>query len=138
MSIAAFASSMQIVSSALRPLDAASGPGCPLATVVDTRTVFVGVGRGTIADSLDCVDMTAAGWRCMKVLRKHALQLPSRGRLTLVEVGDLGHVAHHVCEALRAAGEGDVVFFVCNDDDVQEAVWAALNVQRCPAPHTRQ
>jgi hypothetical protein len=30
-----------------------------------------------------------------------------------------------------------VVFFICTDDDIVDAVWDALNVVECPSPHSR-
>ena len=128
---------VQIVSSPLRPADSGEGEACPLATVVDRRTVFVGVGQGSIADARDTADMTHEGWECLRVLREHAKAQEAHGKLQLVEVSHLRQVAHHVCHVLKGASQGDVVFFVCTDNDIVDAVWDALNVVECPSPYSK-
>lgn len=130
---------MEIISSPLRPSDTQEGEGCPLATVADERTLFVGVGLGSIQDAHEHVDLTRSAWECIGVLREHAKRQKSPdNKLQIIEIGHIDQVAHHVCHALEQAIEGDVVFFVCTDADIVDATWAALNAQPCPAPHTKQ
>ena len=129
---------MQIVSSLLQPSDVGEVDGCALATFVDGRTLFVGVGRGSVAEVLDVAHLTQAAWDCIHVLRRHANHRRRKRKLRLVEIVNLDLLARHLCDVLREANDGDVVFFVCGGSEVVDAVWAALNVQRCPSPHTKQ
>jgi hypothetical protein len=119
---------VKIVSSLLPPL----GGTVLLAmdSLVDRRTLFVGLGQGVVRDG--DLQLSAVAQTCMDRLLAHSVQQRPGGAVQVVEIKRLNRVQKRVGEAFATAQDGDTVFFVCGDGAIYDAVFPKLNVQLRP------
>lgn len=99
-------------------------------TVKDGQHVITALGIGRINNGHEALTTHAA--RALTAACDYA-QSQGMGDIRLVEVATANAAPMRVRKALEAAGQKDVVFFVCRRPDVVDAVFVALNVQRNPA-----
>lgn len=96
-------------------------------TVHDGKHVITGVGIGRVDNGHEQLTETAT--RALTAACDYA-QSQGMGTIRLVEVATTNAAPMRVRKALEAAGEKDVVFFVCRRPEIVDAVFIALNVQR--------
>jgi len=123
---------MEIVSSLLPAVD-----GVVLLALdsrVDGRDLFVGLGQGSFRNGE--VLLSEVGQRCLDRLGAHCEQQSAGGGVHMVEIKRFNRVDKRMREAFTAAQGGDMVFFVCGDGAIYDAVFEKLNIQMRPGAFT--
>jgi hypothetical protein len=103
------------------------GIAATLSTVVDGRTLMIGIGVGTVSVESRALHAGLSTRALYDALGYQAVNDGlERPRITALE--GLDRLSERITGCLAGAREGDVLFLLCSDVRVRQAAWATLNV----------
>lgn len=115
---------MQIRSTLLPPergvLDVA------LEAEVEEKAVFVGLALGKVLGGE--MKLNDNGERCFRRLAAHSRQSRPDGAIHVVQLDQIRRVRRDLMEVFGSANDGDMVFLVCTDGPVYDAVFARMHI----------
>lgn len=93
---------------------------------VDEKSVFVGLALGKVFRGE--MKLNDNGERCFRRLTAHSRALRPDGAIHVVCLDQIRRVRRELSDVFASANDGDMVFIVCVDGPVYDAVFAQMHI----------
>jgi hypothetical protein len=97
-----------------------------LETEVDEKNVFVGLGLGKVFRGE--MKLNDNGERCFRRLTAHSRERRPDGAIHVVSLDQIRRVRRELIDVFASSNDGDMVFIVCADGPVYDAVFAQMHI----------